>query len=227
MIFRYRFWLFTAAFLAGFALSTVDHTNATVALTQAVGWGSSAIRLGFAVAALLVVLAALIRTWAAAYIQTSIVHDSRLHTERLVASGPYRYLRNPLYLGGLLLSLGFAMLASRIGAIVIIGGVLAITLALISEEERQLTVAQGESYTAYRRAVPSLLPALTPRVPRADLAPRWGQAVVGEGMFWGLALGMILFAITLQPAWIVALGVGAPAVHVLVMQSLRSRPAGR
>lgn len=227
MIFRYRFWLFTATFLVGFALSTVDHTNATVALTQALGWGSGAIRVGFAVAALFLVMAALIRTWAAAYIQTSIVHDSRLHTERLVASGPYRYLRNPLYLGGLLLSLGFAMLASRIGAIVIMGGAIAITLALISEEERQLTAAQGESYAAYRRAVPSLLPALTPRVPRADLAPRWGQALVGEGMFWGLALGMILFAITLQPAWIVALGIGAPAAHVLVMQSLRSRPAGR
>lgn len=227
MVFRYRFWLFTATFLIGFALSGLDHANVTVTLVQALGGGSGEIRLAFAIGALFLVLAALIRTWAAAYIQTSIVHDSRLHTERLVASGPYRYVRNPLYLGGLLLSLGFAMLASRIGAIVIMGGSLAITLALINEEERQLTAAQGESYAAYRRAVPSLVPALTPRLPRAGVAPRWGQAIAGEGMFWGMALGMILFAITLQPVWVVALGIGAPAAHVLVMQSLRSRPAGR
>jgi protein-S-isoprenylcysteine O-methyltransferase Ste14 len=223
MIFRYRFWLFTATFLIGFGLSTVDHTNATIALIEPLGTGPVVVHAAFAIAALLVVLAALVRTWATAYLQTSIVHDSRVHTERLVASGPYRYVRNPLYLGGLLLGVGLAMLASRIGAVVIIGGVVAITLALISDEERQLTAAQGESYGAYKRAVPSLLPSLTPRVPAANLTPRWGQAFLGEGMFWGLSLGMILFAITLQPVWIVALGTAAPLAHVVVMQALRGR----
>jgi hypothetical protein len=37
---------------------------------------------------------------------------------------------------------------------------------------------------------------------------------------------MILFAITLQPAWIIALGVGAPLVHTLLIRSTRSTPAG-
>jgi hypothetical protein len=115
------------------------------------------------------------------------------------------------------------MLASRIGAIVIVGGALAITLALIDAEERQLTAAQGESYAAYRRSVPRLVPSLTPRLPAASLAPRWGQAFAGEGMFWGLALGMILFAVTLQPAWAVALGIGAPLAHLLVMRALKAR----
>jgi protein-S-isoprenylcysteine O-methyltransferase Ste14 len=227
MIFRHRFVWFTLVFAVGFALWNVDRVNATVALVHAVGWGDGAIRPAFAVGALFLVLAALIRTWAAAYLQTSVVHDVRVHTEKLVASGPYRYVRNPLYIGGLLLSLGMAMLASRIGAVVIVGGALALTLALIGEEERQLTAAQGESYAAYRRAVPSLVPSLTAHVPRANLAPRWGQAFLGEGMFWGLALGMILFAITLQPVWIVALGIGAPLVHTLVIRATRvTTPAG-
>jgi protein-S-isoprenylcysteine O-methyltransferase Ste14 len=223
MVFRYRFWLFTATFLIGFGLSTVDHTNATVALVQRFSDNPLALRAAFAFAALLVVLAAAIRTWAAAYLRSSVVHDGRLHTDALVASGPYRYVRNPLYIGGLLLSLGFGMLASRIGAIVIVGGSLAITLALMDEEERQLTAAQGESYAAYRRAVPRLVPSPTPRLPAASLPPRWGQAFAGEGMFWGLALGMILFAVTLQPVWIIALGIGAPLAHVLVMQALKAR----
>jgi hypothetical protein len=42
-------------------------------------------------------------------------------------------------------------------------------------------------------------------------------------MFWGLALGMILFAVTLQPAWAVALGIGAPLAHLLVMRALKAR----
>ncbi len=223
MIFRYRFWLFTATFLIGFGLSTVDHTNATVALVRQVSDNPLALRAAFAFAALLLVLAALIRTWAAAHLRSSVVHDGQLHTDALVASGPYRYVRNPLYIGALLLSLGMGMLASRIGAVVIIGGALAITLALIDAEERQLTAVQGESYAAYRRTVPRLVPSFTPRLPAANLAPRWGQAFAGEGMFWGLALGMVLFAVTLQPAWIIALGIGAPLAHLLVMQALKAR----
>jgi protein-S-isoprenylcysteine O-methyltransferase Ste14 len=223
VIFRYRFWLLTATFLVGFGLSAVDHTNATVALVQRLSDNPLALRVAFAFAALLVVLAALIRTWAAAYLQSSVVHDGRLHTEALVASGPYRYVRNPLYIGLLLLGVGWGMLASRIGAVVIIGGVLAITLALIDEEERQLSAAQGESYAAYKRAVPRLVPSLTPRLPAASLAPRWGQAFAGEAMFWGFAVGMILLAVTLQPAWIIALSIGAPVAHVLVMQALKAR----
>jgi protein-S-isoprenylcysteine O-methyltransferase Ste14 len=214
MIFRYRFWLFTAVFLIGFGFSAVDHTNATVAL---VGDSPMALRAAFGVAALLVLLAAVIRTWAAAYLQSSVVHDSRLHTDALVASGPYRYVRNPLYLGGLLLCFGLAMLASRIGAVIIVIGVTAITLALIAGEEHHLTAAQGESYAAYRRAVPRLLPSITPRLPAASLTPRWGQAFFGEMMFWGFALGMILFVVTLQPVWIIALSIGAPIVHLLLV----------
>jgi protein-S-isoprenylcysteine O-methyltransferase Ste14 len=222
-VFRYRFWLFTAAFLVGFAASAIDHTNASVALLGLFGAGTYWIRTVFGVAAACVVLAALVRTWAAAYLQTSVVHDNRLHSDALVASGPYRYVRNPLYLGGLLLAVGLASLASRVGAIVIIGGVLAITLALIDAEEKQLSAAQGESYAAYRRAVPRLLPSLTPRVADAGLAPRWGQAFVGETMFWIFALGMILFAITLDARWIIALAIAALVLHLVIMRTLRGR----
>src|SRR5205823_5831012 len=84
--------------------------------------GETALRGLFAVGASFTVLAALIRTWATAYLDTSVVHDSQLQTEALVASGPYRYVRNPLYLGGLLLAVGFALVASRLGAIVILAG---------------------------------------------------------------------------------------------------------
>jgi len=63
----------------------------------------------FAFGAVLTVLAALVRTWAAAYLRSEVIHDSKLHGEGLVADGPYRYVRNPLYLGSVLFAVGFAM----------------------------------------------------------------------------------------------------------------------
>lgn len=47
-------------------------------------------------AAMLVGAAAEIRTWATAYLGSEIVFDLNLHTNRLVADGPYRYVGNPL-----------------------------------------------------------------------------------------------------------------------------------
>ena len=48
--------------------------------------------------ALLVFLGAGLRTWGAAYLRTEVVHDTAQHSQALVADGPFRYTRNPLYL---------------------------------------------------------------------------------------------------------------------------------
>jgi hypothetical protein len=90
----------------------------------------------------------------------------------------------------------------------------------------QAPAAQGESYAAYRKAVPRLVPSLAPRLPASDQRPRWGQAFVGEAMFWIFALGMIAFVITLEPRWIVAAAIGAPVIHIVLMRTLRARVAG-
>jgi protein-S-isoprenylcysteine O-methyltransferase Ste14 len=57
---------------------------------------------------------ALVRSWAEAYLHSSVVHDSELHTERLMADGPYRYVRNPLHLGLILLAAWMRTMASRV-----------------------------------------------------------------------------------------------------------------
>ncbi len=51
---------------------------------------------------------------------------------------------------------------------------------LILAEERFLAGRLGESYLAYRAAVPRLVPALRPRVPAGGSKPHWRRALLGE-----------------------------------------------
>ena len=124
--------------------------------------------------------------------------DMRLHTDRLVADGPYRYVRNPLYLGNMLLALGFAVMASRIGFFVLIVGMLVFCYRLILREEAGIRATQGESYLAYCAAVPRLLPSLHPKLPPSGATPRWSDGLLGEMFMWIMAASVLVFAVTLQ-----------------------------
>jgi protein-S-isoprenylcysteine O-methyltransferase Ste14 len=77
----------------------------------------------------------------------------------LVAAGLYRYVRNPQYVGVLLVAVGEAMLAE---AVVLLGyaAVLAIAYHLFVRyyEEPTLAGLFGEAYSRYREAVPRWLP---------------------------------------------------------------------
>src|SRR5260370_40034982 len=72
-------------------------------------------RIVILVGSLLVFLAAALRTWGAAYLRTEVVHDTAQHSEALVADGPFRYSRNPLYLANLPMAAGIGGLARLSG----------------------------------------------------------------------------------------------------------------
>jgi protein-S-isoprenylcysteine O-methyltransferase Ste14 len=194
--FRNRFWVIAALFFTGFACSFLDHQNAASALA---GGNATGVHLVLGAGALLAVLAAAVRTWASAYLHTEVVKDHALHADRLVADGPYRHLRNPLYLGTLLLAVCFGLMASRLGFVVIVGGMLIFVLRLIGREEAALAHTQGSAFDDYRARVPRLWPALFPRVPASGARPQGRAAVGGEGAMWAFAIGAAAFAATFEP----------------------------
>jgi len=203
--FRHRFWFIAGIFSVAFLCYVLDRTNVSVALSKMIcaagkpgTWGGMAvcIRSFFIFGAALTVAAALVRTWATAYLHSSIVHDGRLHADRLVADGPYRRLRNPLYLGTVLVAAGTGFLASRAGIVMLVGGMVLFTYRLILREEAGLLASQGESYRRYLQRVPRFLPALKPAIPSAGSKPDWVDGFAGELFIWGCAGGMILFAAT-------------------------------
>jgi protein-S-isoprenylcysteine O-methyltransferase Ste14 len=210
--FERRFYFLLGIFTAGFWCYAFDHQNAGVAIAQFLfkgfdpqsAKGRMELRLIFGVGAALCIAAAALRTWAAAYIRSEVVQDNALHSEALVAGGPYRYMRNPLYLGGVMLAAGVGVLASPIGWFVMTIGLLIFYYRLIGREEAGLEESQGERFRAFRAAVPRFWPALRPRLPVSGMNPRWGQAWLGESFMWATAAGPLLFAITLNIgyAWI-------------------------
>jgi protein-S-isoprenylcysteine O-methyltransferase Ste14 len=84
--------------------------------------------------------------------QTPIVPFER--STALVTSGPFRFTRNPMYSGMVLLLLGVATLLGSLGAYLPIPLFVAIIQKnFIEGEERFLTGIFGEQYLAYRRRV--------------------------------------------------------------------------
>jgi protein-S-isoprenylcysteine O-methyltransferase Ste14 len=160
--------------------------------------GNFWLRLIFASGALLIFLSALLRTWATAYLRTEVVHDVSQHSEDLVADGPYRYVRNPLYLANLPMMAGIGVMASRLGWLFMVVSMWVFVYRLIFREEDGLRKTQGESYHAYLKAVPRFWPSLWPCVASGGGQPRWLQAIAGELIFWLFGAAVLCFAITLN-----------------------------
>jgi len=231
--FEHRFWIICAIYLIGFCLSKVDHVSFITALRH---WIAPSIAGGTAKAetfsriviisgALLVFLTAALRTWGAAYLRTDVVHDTSQHSEALIADGPFRYTRNPLYLANLPMAAGIGVLASRSGLIFLVVANWIFVYRLIFREEAALEKSQGESYRAYCQSVPRFWPSLWPRVPSGNCSPQWGQALAGESFVWIFGLAELLIAVTLRPlAGLVAFPLGFVA-HFIIKHRIQTKRA--
>ena len=201
--FRNRATVFGLIFGFTFPLYVLDPQNSTVALANWLGAGRQidtdlVARLLFAFAAFLLVLAALIRTWASSYLQASVVYASEVNSESLVADGPYRRVRNPLYFANVLMIIAMGAMMSRLGFLVAMIAMVVFCYRLILREEAELQASQGQSYRAYCKAVPRLWPSLSPRVASAGRQARWMEGIKAESWYWGFAAALIAYAITLK-----------------------------
>jgi len=100
----------------------------------------------------LVVLGEALRTWAAGHL---------LKDEALTVGGPYAHVRNPLYLGSFISTIGFLVILGdlRLG-LILLAIALVIYIPTVSQEENYLRRMHGEAFYAYSQAVPALIPRL-------------------------------------------------------------------
>jgi len=119
------------------------------------------------------------------------VHHEEMQGGAVIAAGPFRLMRNPLYVGGWFMMLAFCLLMTPSGALFTMVLETIFYLRLILGEEAFLTEKLGEPYKEYLRAVPRLVPRLRSSLPAAAARPHWLTAVLTElnpiGIFVALA----------------------------------------
>jgi hypothetical protein len=108
----------------------------------------------------------------------------------VMASGPYRYMRNPLYLGGWFMMAAIALLFTPGGALFMLVLIGFFYLRLVLGEEAFLATKLGEPYQQYLRAVPRIVPRFRTGIPAAAAHPRWFSAVLTEVMPVGVFVTM-------------------------------------
>lgn len=112
------------------------------------------------IGAAIALIGLVIRGWAAGCLDKN---------QRLATGGPYAYTRNPLYLGSLLLGLGFAAAGgSWMLGIAFLALFLLVYWPVMRREENFLRQTFADVYDRYAAAVPFLLPWRLPPAPAAE-----------------------------------------------------------
>lgn len=226
--FRFRFLIHAVIFVLGFTAPWDRWLHLDSAGPNAHLWGTlaadlsmlkpgaisiaTAFNLLLALATLCALAAAILRTWASAYLGAPTVQSHSMHGDSIVAAGPYRYLRNPLYLGIFIHTFALALLMPPSGAVFCIVAIGFFELRLIAGEEAFLTAKLGDSYRAYCARVPRIFPAFTARVAASPTQPAWPLAFLTEIYMWGVVVVFILLgyrynALILIRGVLIALGV--------------------
>lgn len=201
--FRHRSWFIFGIFFFAYELNHFFPDNACVVLVgHFVPKGSPFFPIWLHAllggAALVALTGAAVRTWGTAYLGAGIMTDRGLHSERLTADGPFRFVRNPLYVGLVLTAAGLSVTIDIPGGVLLVVLMALFVLRLALREESGLAAAQGEAYEAYRRRVPRFLPSPRPRLPSSGAVPQWRQALVAEFMAWSFAVALVVLAVSLN-----------------------------
>lgn len=164
------------------------------------------------IGSILAAMGMVLRVWGAAYLGYDVVHHENMQGGAVMAAGPYRYMRNPLYLGGWFMMAAISLLLTPSGALFMLGLIGIFYLRLVLGEEAFLSEKLREPYRAYLRAVPRIVPRFRGALPRPDANPRWLTAMLTEvmpigtfvtlafvswtydntAMLWGIAISFVV-----------------------------------
>jgi len=107
--------------------------------------------------AVLNALASFIRIWAGGTLGGARMMSVHVQTAQLITSGPYRHVRNPIYLADILTLAGMGLVVPLPGSLLVWFLLLALYPKLMAYEEWNLTQNLGQPYRDYCCRVPRLI----------------------------------------------------------------------
>ncbi len=130
---------------------------------------------------LIALLGEFFRFWGVAYAGSETRRTGEVGATYLVVSGAFAHLRNPLYLGNMLMYLGIGVMSMALFPYLQIIALAFFMLqyhVIIKEEEGFLVSKYGKLYEVYRASVPKLIPSLkaypNPGIEQPSFNPKAG-----------------------------------------------------
>lgn len=129
----------------------------------------------------LVTLGETIRIWAAGHLRKE---------QLLTTGGPYRFIRNPLYLGSFLIAIGFCLIANSMWVWLLVASYFLLCyIPVIQQEESVLREKFPQEYSAYSNVIPALYPTFL-LYPEVSTEFSWQQVIKNKE--YNAVLGILI-----------------------------------
>jgi protein-S-isoprenylcysteine O-methyltransferase Ste14 len=125
----------------------------------------------------------ILRLWGVGYVGGETRTTGPVGGSKLVTNGPYAYVRNPLYLGNMLIYLGFGIMSMALFPylqIIALGYFLLQYYLIVTLEEEYLSCRFGDEYMRYFRSVPRFIPRLRRYKYASSFRFNFGEAIRSE-----------------------------------------------
>ncbi|MCB9218486.1 MAG: isoprenylcysteine carboxylmethyltransferase family protein [Ignavibacteriales bacterium] len=152
--------------------------------------------LSWIIGLIILILGELLRFWGVSFAGSITRTTSSVKADQLVTAGPFAHVRNPLYVGNILIYLGFGIISLALfpylQIIALVWFVFQYTL-IVSIEEEFLESKFGQSYKDYKANVNRIVPKLKAYKPEnaGVIEPNYQKGLKSE-MRTMQALGVIL-----------------------------------
>lgn len=135
--------------------------------------------------ALCAILGEAIRFWGVAYAGSLTRVTGSVGAPEVIVAGPFAYVRNPLYVGNILLYVGIGVMSNALFPWLIVAASVYFVFQyslIVSLEEEFLEKEFGAAYLEFKKQVPRFVPRLVAYRHQAQehQRPNWGEALKSE-----------------------------------------------
>lgn len=146
------------------------------------------------------VLGEMMRFWGVAYAGSLTRVTGGVGAPEVIVAGPFAHVRNPLYVGNILMYTGIGWMAHALFPWLVLGAFVYFTfqyMMIVALEEEFLEREFGAAYLEFKKNVPRFIPRLSPyrHAAQERQRPKWGEALKSETrtlQAFGLVLVILL-----------------------------------